>query len=67
MPITKPNVILVNGKWSTFMYLKYAFLVRNNFVFYVWFEFPCFKGFDSIAQKFFVIRFFVEEIITPLK
>jgi hypothetical protein len=29
--------ILVNGKWSTFMYLKYAFLVRNNFVFYVWF------------------------------
>jgi hypothetical protein len=31
------------------------------------YEFPCFKGFDSIAQKFFVIRFFVEEIITPLK
>jgi hypothetical protein len=68
MPITKPNVILVNGKWSTFMYLKYAFLVRKQLcILCVVYEFPCFKGFDSIAQKFFVIRFFVEEIITPLK
>jgi hypothetical protein len=54
MPITKPNVILVNGKWSTFMYLKYAFLVRKQLcILCVVYEFPCFKGFDSIAQKFF--------------
>jgi hypothetical protein len=29
----KPNVILVNGKWSTFMYLKYAFLVETTLYF----------------------------------
>jgi hypothetical protein len=50
------------------MYLKYAFLVRNNFVFYVWFmNFLVLKDSIQLRKSFFVIRFFVEEIITPFE